>query len=451
MKKFRNLNALIIIFILISLLAAGCGGKTTLPQNRSNPDTSFNISQDKDETRQSKAAETDTYGRTEAENASQTLSKETEAATDKTVPAEEAVTSNLPEAQETAAESAPVKPDETQAPTKAPASKPTKEPQPTQAPAKPTEAQTQASAQPPAPKPTTPPSPTQAPPAQTQPTPTQPSPAATLPITVSDKASAAAENIILNITNGAMSEFDKVKAIHDYIVINVEYPSYIDMNNRSLFTAEGALVNKLAVCQGYAEAFSLLCHKAGIQTEMVYGTADNGQSTESHAWNLVRIDGVWYQTDTTWDDPIAQNTAGGANLRYNYFLIPDSVMNRDHTADSYTKKYTCTDSKYLEYGEQQTVAVLIKQNFGDVKYDFASNEADVKKIASANSASGVKNYVIVYNMGQKIGESTVPSVNAAIDNIFGWIPQATGSYSKISFQTMYQYGIKYVLVNAVIK
>ena len=281
--------------------------------------------------------------------------------------------------------------------------------------------------------------------------PVQPPSSVTLPIAVSDAAAAAADTVITAITNVGMSEFDKVKAIHDYIVVNVDYPAHIDMNNRSLFTAEGALVNKLAVCQGYAEAFSLLCHKAGIQTEMVYGIADNGQSRESHAWNIVRIDGVWYQIDATWDDPITQNTAGGANLRYSYFLIPDSVMNQDHFADRYTHKYACTDSRYLEYGELQTVAMLVKQNFGSIKYDFAASEADVKKIAADNYAAGVRKYAVVYNMGQKLNDGTAADVSARISDICGWIPEATARYSRISFETMYQYGIKYVIVNVTIE
>lgn len=430
MKKPGNLIAATLIFILISVLTAGCGSKTALPENQSAAESQLPVSQNNGGTAPSDVNETDTYGE-----------PETSKNTDETIKKTESATKGTDAEKETGV----IKPEETQVSTQAPTPVPTKEPQQTQAPdpmPTPAPEQTPTPTQAPTPKPTQ--APTQAP---AQP----PSSPITLPITVSDKADAAAESITVSIINGAMSEFDKVKAIHDYIVINVEYPSYIDMSNRSLFTAEGALVNKLAVCQGYAEAFSLLCHKAGIQTEMVYGTADNGQSTESHAWNIVRIDGVWYQIDTTWDDPITQNTAGGANLRYSYFLIPDSVMSLDHTANSYTNKYPCTDSRYLDYGELQTVAVLIKQNFGNVKYDFASNEAEARKIISANSASGVKNYVIVYNMGKKLDESTVPEVDAAINNICSWIPQETEHYSRISFQSLYQYGIKYVMVSAAIQ
>ena len=38
-----------------------------------------------------------------------------------------------------------------------------------------------------------------------------------------------------------------------------------------------------------------------------------------HAWNMVQIDGQWYQADPTWD-------AGDAPERYQYFLVSDTVM-----------------------------------------------------------------------------------------------------------------------------
>ena len=274
----------------------------------------------------------------------------------------------------------------------------------------------------------------------------------TLPITVSDKALNSASTIISSITTASMSEFEKVKAIHDYIVINVDYPSVIDMGNRALFTAEGALVNKLAVCQGYAEAFSLLCYKAGIQTEMVYGTAQSGSNRESHAWNLVRVDGVWYQMDVTWDDPVGLSTASGANMQYKYFLIPDSIMNKNHFADSYTHQYSCTDSRYVEYGEQMTVVSYIKSTFGNVKYDFASSEAEVKTIALNNHKAGIKNYVIAYNMGVELGDSTSSAVSAKVDEVLNWVLNSgISGYTSAKANSGYIYGNKYVAINIILQ
>ncbi|MCM1307801.1 MAG: hypothetical protein NC223_04300 [Butyrivibrio sp.] len=466
MKKFRSLGAAILVFALVSILTAGCNSASKHEKIDVSELTSVSQTAEGDATQGTK--ESGTYGETASKAVSENSSDKTKAETQADTEAEgaerESVTNGEAKTQ-AAVQTGAEKPVQTQGslPSQTASPKPTTpsheaakpqttSPAPATPSAPPQTAAQPAQTQPSAAKPTSSPSPTQ-PPAQT-PAQTQAAPAVssvTLPITVSDNADAAAESIILKLVNGGMSEFDKVKAIHDYIVMNVEYPAYIDMGNRSLFTAEGALINRLAVCQGYAEAFSLLCFKAGIQTEMVYGTADNGEEIESHAWNLVRVDGVWYQLDVTWDDPVSVNSSGSSNLRYNYFLVPDSVMNRNHMADSYTGKHSCTDSRYLEYGEKQTLEIIIKQKFGDIKYDIVSNEAEVKKAAAANFAAGVKKYLIVYNMGQNVDESTAAAASAALSDICAWIPQATERYSSISFETMYQYGIKYIMVSADIK
>ncbi len=267
----------------------------------------------------------------------------------------------------------------------------------------------------------------------------KPAVSVTLPINVSQKASQTAESVINGLINGSMSEFDKVKAIHDYIVNNIQYASVIDYNNHSLFTAEGALTNKVAVCQGYAEAFSLLCYKAGIQTEMVYGVADNGQTSESHAWNIVRVDGVWYQIDTTWDDPI------GGNPQYTYFLIPDSLMNENHTASSYTNKYSCTDSRYVEYGQQMTAAVYIQSRYGNVGYKFVSGEAEVKNQVTANKNGGINTFILAYDTGEKINlYSDQNRIATVINNIQNWIGASVSS--GYSLQYSYQDGLKYIII-----
>ena len=267
----------------------------------------------------------------------------------------------------------------------------------------------------------------------------KPAVSVTLPINVSQKASQTAESVINGLINGSMSEFDKVKAIHDYIVNNIQYASVIDYNNHSLFTAEGALTNKVAVCQGYAEAFSLLCYKAGIQTEMVYGVAYNGQTSESHAWNIVRVDGVWYQIDTTWDDPI------GGNPQYTYFLIPDSLMNENHTASSYTNKYSCTDSRYVEYGQQMTAAVYIQSRYGNVGYKFVSGEAEVKNQVTANKNGGINTFILAYDTGEKINlYSDQNRIATVINNIQNWIGASVSS--GYSLQYSYQDGLKYIII-----
>lgn len=123
------------------------------------------------------------------------------------------------------------------------------------------------------------------------------------------------------IVTPQMSEYDQVKAIHDYLVNNTTYGG---SGNRR-FTAGGALVDGFAVCDGYAMAFDLLCYLSGIDCVRVTGYAGEG-----HAWNKVKVNGSWYNVDVTWDDPVTHQPT----LIYDYFLISDSAISRDHTLDS---------------------------------------------------------------------------------------------------------------------
>ena len=54
------------------------------------------------------------------------------------------------------------------------------------------------------------------------------------------------------------------------------------------------------MCQGYAAAVYRLLREAGVSVRILTGTA--GENAEFHAWNLVCIDGLYYNLDVTWDD-----------------------------------------------------------------------------------------------------------------------------------------------------
>lgn len=105
------------------------------------------------------------------------------------------------------------------------------------------------------------------------------------------------------------SRHEKVKSIHDYLANNLVYDNTIAEQN--IFDSYGALVNGVCVCEGYAEAFKLLCDREGIPCVTVIGTGNGG----AHKWNMVQMeDGEWYTLDSTWDDQTS-------NTYYSYFLI----------------------------------------------------------------------------------------------------------------------------------
>lgn len=127
-----------------------------------------------------------------------------------------------------------------------------------------------------------------------------------------------------------MSEYDQVKAFHDWLVNNTEY----DLTFRETsYDAAGPLLYGRAVCDGYSKALDLLCYLSGIDCVRINGEATNSSgSTGGHAWNKVKIDGQWYNVDVTWDDPVSSRPI----LRYDYFLVSDNVLARDHDWIAYS-------------------------------------------------------------------------------------------------------------------
>lgn len=132
-------------------------------------------------------------------------------------------------------------------------------------------------------------------------------------------------SILGQIVNSSMSSDEKEKNIHDYIVKNVQYDTTL-----TRYSAYNALYEGKTVCQGYALLTYKMLKNVGIENRIVSGYGNNGQETESHAWNLVKLNGNWYQLDCTWDDPVPDVKG---RVVYDYYNIPDSKMQLDHTWD----------------------------------------------------------------------------------------------------------------------
>ncbi len=127
------------------------------------------------------------------------------------------------------------------------------------------------------------------------------------------------------------STYEKIKAIHDYIVRNVEYDyAHLgDESYRTQYTAYGALIDGTSVCQGYAVLFYRMCLEAGVDARVISGVALTSQGDEPHAWNIAKVGDLYYYVDATWDDPYVEGGDPGA-VYYDYFLIGETRMSEDH-------------------------------------------------------------------------------------------------------------------------
>ena len=146
--------------------------------------------------------------------------------------------------------------------------------------------------------------------------------------------------ILKKILKENTTEFQKVKAIHDYVI---DLASYDTSYQKS--SAYDILVHKTSVCEGYALAAYRLLLDAGLETRVIIGLGNK----ELHAWNIVKVDGKWYNLDLTWDDPIS--SSGKPILRYDYFLkntkdFINHTRDAEFTTTKFMKTYPIADKSY---------------------------------------------------------------------------------------------------------
>ncbi|MCL2250053.1 MAG: hypothetical protein FWC13_12390 [Oscillospiraceae bacterium] len=114
--------------------------------------------------------------------------------------------------------------------------------------------------------------------------------------------------IVSRIITENMTDFEKSLAINHFLVEtavydwaaleNAELHNFASVDPRYFysFTAYGILINQVGVCSGYAAAYHLLAHAAGLRSIVVTGYLEGFLP---HAWNRVYINGHWHTVDVT--------------------------------------------------------------------------------------------------------------------------------------------------------
>ena len=144
-------------------------------------------------------------------------------------------------------------------------------------------------------------------------------------------------NAIVNEAMKLSSPLSREVYIHNALGSRVKYTdNYYDQS------AYSALVEGQSVCAGYSRAYQYLLQRCGIPCYFVYGTGYSNGSGGSHAWNIVYVNGHYYNVDATWDDTLTESYGSYA---YRYLNLPDSTFSTDHKRDSdCTALPSCTDS-----------------------------------------------------------------------------------------------------------
>ena len=208
------------------------------------------------------------------------------------------------------------------------------------------------------------------------------------------------------ITADAVTDEQKVRAIHDWVCLNFayDYESFYDGDIINAADAAWTFDNRRGVCSGFARMCQVMFTAVGVPCINVVGYSEGetvGLSPEdadkesNHEWNVVYVNGSWRNMDVTWDcqnrylgkydGVIASNgvsygeTTLENNPNYIFYAIPAFGMGGTHlskevymdsTKDSYVTDFTFyRNPRMLNFklGDKFSCDAVMKYTFSNGK------------------------------------------------------------------------------------
>jgi hypothetical protein len=145
-----------------------------------------------------------------------------------------------------------------------------------------------------------------------------------------------------------MDDVQKLRAIYEWLIMNVEYDnralnfaSSSDTYKYKSFYAEGVFDHGVAVCAGFAESLLIMAKIENIPTIYVSGN--------NHAWNKVLVNGIWYGIDATHGNLMVSETKNEI-LSYNSFLFTDAYkISKGYSTQDYSEIKATTVFNIYDY------------------------------------------------------------------------------------------------------
>lgn len=94
-------------------------------------------------------------------------------------------------------------------------------------------------------------------------------------------------------SSGAVTDYDKLKAICQWVCDNIKYDYGLVSGSQDAYNV---FSKRLGICQGYSNVTKAMCAAVGIPCVMVNGDSTYG----GHAWNMAYADNRWIFIDNTW-------------------------------------------------------------------------------------------------------------------------------------------------------
>ena len=241
--------------------------------------------------------------------------------------------------------------------------------------------------------------------------------------------------IVATETDPWMNDLLKARQLHDWIVRHCKYEDEAngerkhDKENHvasSVFVSHelnirGSHIGE-SVCEGYAQAYTMLLTAAGIESYVVSGSA---WILEAHAWNLIKIGNRYYETDPTWDDT---ESTTQYSTDYTYYLKSDAELLSQHNSkldrplgetyelDGYRSRHPLLR---VYSGDVEQILAGCTVSFQDVNHDgMMDYDFDLNGYASQQNDQAAYNGMLQFSFG--VG-STTAQINNRMAEVLYWL------------------------------
>lgn len=210
------------------------------------------------------------------------------------------------------------------------------------------------------------------------------------------------QHVLSQLNLADKNDYEKIYEIYKYICQHVTYDNahLNDENYKLKFTAYAALKHGTAVCQGYALLFYRLALESGIDTRIISGKGNNA----NHGWNIVRLNGVYYNLDATWD-------ASPADTDYAWFLKCDENFSNHMRDPRYADAdfYTAYPMSANDYSGTMTDISAATVSLPDSLYTYTGSliTPEVNVICADRTLSEHSNYNIIYTDNLNAGTALI--------------------------------------------
>lgn len=211
------------------------------------------------------------------------------------------------------------------------------------------------------------------------------------------------------IAEASGSDYEKERFVHNKLSELFDY----QRNPLDQSAYSGLVLNK-TVCAGYARSFSYIMTRLGIPCYLCTGYAG-----EPHGWNIIKLDGDYYNVDLTWDD-----TGTDMPYSYDWFNKTDSDYGSTHIRKSLSVYLPpCNGTKYRDLEPPVENSIDTEQDEPDSapsleEYGFSENDVihDMQIYYDELSEGMIRLGKGSHSLSMVIGEEILDECTAAYDN-----------------------------------